>query len=285
MANVLPAARRTAVIRSLIEGNSVRATCRITGTAKGTVLRLLAEIGVACAAYQNAALRKLPCREIQCDEIWSFVGAREKNVAPEQRGQGRGDCWTWTALCAQTKLICCWHLGSRDALAATLFMEDLVSRLAHRVQLTTDGHRAYFTAVESAFGSAVDYAMLVKLYGGPEGRNSQRHSRYGPSEVIGIEKHVITGNPDESKISTSFVESQNLTMRMRNRRMTRLTNGYSEKWENHMHALGLYFMAYNFVHVHHTLTKANRGIHTTPAMAAGIADHVWKVEEVVALLG
>lgn len=278
--NVLPAHKRTAVIRSLIEGNSVRATCRITATAKGTVLRLLAEIGAACATYQDAALQKLPCRVIQCDEIWSFVGAKEKNVPREQRGYGRGDCWVWTALCAETKLICCWHLGNRDARAAKVFMEDLASRLAHRVQLTTDGHRAYFTAVEETFGSAVDYAMLVKLYGEPRAQTG----RYSPGEIVGIEKHIITGNPDESKISTSFVEASNLTMRMRNRRMTRLTNGYSKKWENHFYALSLYFMAYNFVHVHHTLTKANKGIHTTPAMVAGLTDHPWKVEEIVALL-
>lgn len=283
MANVLSPERRTAVIRSLIEGNSVRATCRITGTAKGTVLRLLREIGDACTVFQDSALRNLPCREIQCDEIWSFVGAKERSVKKlAQRRAGMGDCWVWTALCAQTKLIACWQLGSRDAGAAKTFMEDLVSRLAHRVQLTTDGFRPYLTAVESAFGwNGVDYAMLVKLYG--EAPDGQR--RYSPAEIVATEKHPVMGNPDPKKVSTSYVESHNLTMRMRNRRMTRLTNGYSKKWENHMHALSLYFMAYNFVHVHHTLTKRNNGVHTTPAMAAGLTDHPWKVEEIVALLG
>lgn len=284
--NKLPAAKRVAVIRSLIEGNSIRSTVRMTGAAKNTVLKLLAEVGAACSEYQDKALVNLPCREIQCDEIWSFIGKKEKRLKPQERGTGRkGDCWTWTALCAQTKLIPCWHVGRRDVVAARAFVEDLASRLAHRVQLTTDGHRPYLKAVEIAFGwNGVDYAVLDKLYSHPTGA-PEAARRYSPSEVVGTEKTWVMGNPDMKKVSTSLVESHNLTMRMRNRRLTRLTNGYSKKLENHMHAMSLYMMAYNFVHVHHTLTKARNGIHTTPAMAAGVADHVWKVEEIVALLG
>jgi IS1 family transposase len=279
--NKLDNSRRSAVVRSLIEGNSIRSTCRITGTAKGTVLRLLADVGVACQEYQDQALRNLPCRDLQCDELWSFVGAKEKHATEAQKREGFGDAWIWTAIDAASKLIPCWHVGSRDADAAFTFMEDLVSRLANRVQLTTDGLRVYLQAVEDAFGwNGVDYAMLIKLYG--ETPESQR--RYSPAQIIGIQKEWVMGTPDPDKVSTSFVESHNLTMRMRNRRLTRLTNGYSKKLENHMHSLSLYFMAYNFVHVHHTLTKAAKGIHTTPAMAAGVTDHVWKASEIVALL-
>lgn len=279
--NKLPTVRRAAVLRALIEGSSVRAACRMTGAAKGTVLKLLAEVGEACADYQNRHLVQLPCTVVQCDEIWSFVGAKERNVPVAERGTGRGDVWTWTALCSDTKLVPCWHIGRRDADAALTFMEDLASRLANRVQLTTDGHSAYLRAVEGAFGwNGADYAMLVKLYGqAPEGQR-----RYSPPEILVTEKTWIMGDPDSSLVSTSFVESHNLTMRMRNRRFTRLTNAFSKKVENHMHALSLYFMAYNFVHVHGTLTKARKGIHTTPAMAAGVTDHAWKVEEIVSLL-
>ena len=244
-------------------------------------MKLLAEVGDACADYQNRHLVQLACKTIQCDEVWSFVGAKERNVLPAERGLGRGDVWTWTAICADSKLVPCWHVGTRDADAAYLFMEDLASRLANRVQLTTDGHRAYLSAIEGAFGwNHVDYAMLVKFYGpAPEGRR-----RYSPPEITGARKVRVMGAPDPDRVSTSYVESHNLTMRMRNRRMTRLTNGYSKKLENHMHALSLYFMAYNFVHVHSTLTKKRGGIHRTPAMAASVADHVWKVEEIVELL-
>lgn len=279
--NKLDAARRAAVVRSLIEGNSIRATCRITGTAKGTVLRLLEEIGAACREYQDRVLVSLPCRELQCDELWSFVAKKEKRATESEKAEGKGDAWIWTAIDSQTKLVPCWHVGSRDADAAFTFMEDLASRLAHRVQLTTDGLKVYLGAVEDAFGwNGVDYAMLVKLYGeAPEGRR-----RYSPPEIIGIQKEWVMGRPDPDKVSTSFVESHNLTMRMRNRRLTRLTNGYSKKLENHMHSLSLYFMAYNFVHVHHTLTKNAKGVHTTPAMAAGVTDHVWTVAEIVQLL-
>jgi IS1 family transposase len=278
--NRLPVERRAAIVRALIEGSSVRSACRIAGAAKGTVLRLLAEVGEACADYQNRHLVRLPCRVLQCDEIWSFVGAKERNIPAAERGRGRGDVWTWTAICADTKIVPCWHIGRRDADAAATFMEDLASRLANRVQLTTDGLSVYLEAVEGAFGSGVDYAMLVKLYGQtPEGQR-----RYSPPEIVGTEKTTVMGHPDPAHIATSFVESHNLTMRMRNRRLTRLTNGYSKKRANHMHALSLYFMAYNFVHVHHTLTRQHRGIHTTPAMSAGVADHVWKVEEIIDLL-
>lgn len=279
--NKLSTPKRAAILRSLIEGNSVRSTCRMTGAAKGTVLRLLAEVGTACEAFQDGALRKLPCRELQLDEIWSFVGKHQRHVAPEDRGQGQqGDAWVWTAIDAHTKLIPCWHLGNRDAAAARTFIEDLASRLTSRVQITTDALRAYVTAIDGVFGVDVDYARLVKVYGAPP----ETIRRYSPAEFVSAYTDVVTGNPDLTKVSTSYVESHNLTMRMRNRRLTRLTNGYSKKWENHMHALSLYFMAYNFVHVHHTLTKERKGIHTTPAMAAGVTDHVWKAEEIIALL-
>lgn len=279
--NKVPTARRAAIVRSLIEGNSIRSTCRITGTAKGTVLRLLEDVGAACAEYQDRVMRNLPCRELQCDELWSFVGKKEKRATEAQKAQGLGDAWIWTAIDTPTKLIPCWHLGDRNADAAFTFMEDLASRLANRVQLTTDGLKAYLTGVEDAFGwNGVDYAMLIKLYG--EAEESER--RYSPAQVIGIQKEWVMGKPDFDKVSTSFVESHNLTMRMRNRRLTRLTNGYSKKLENHMHSLSLYFMAYNFVHIHHTLTKANGGIKQTPAMAAKVTDHAWKADEIVALL-
>lgn len=253
----------------------------MTGAAKGTVLKLLAEVGAACADYQNRHLVQLPCRVVQCDEIWSFVGAKERNVPIAERGGARGDAWTWTAICADTRLILCWHIGGRDADAALTFMEDLASRLANRVQLTTDGHAAYLRAVEGAFGwNGVDYAMLVKLYG----QASEGQRRYSPPEIVSTENNWVMGTPDADHVSTSYVESHNLTMRMRNRRLTRLTNAYSKKLENHMHALSLHFMAYNFVHVHSTLTKARKRVRTTPAIAAGVADRVWKIEEIVQLL-
>jgi len=218
---------------------------------------------------------------IQADEAWSFVSCKERR-SREEKGMWRGDAWTWTAICVDTKLIPCWHVGARDANAAYLFMEDLASRLATRVQLTTDGLSQYLVAVEGAFGwNGVDYAMLVKLYGeAPEGQK-----RYSPAKLISAEKTWLMGDPDEKHVSTSYVERQNLTMRTNIRRLTRLTNGFSKKIENHVHAIALYFMHYNFCRKHETLTKAAGGIHTTPAMAAGVADHVWKLQEIVALLG
>lgn len=279
--NRLSTARRVQILASLCEGASINATARITGASKVTILKLLAEIGEVCLSYQRRTLVNLPCTNIQADEIWSFVGCKEKNVPRDEKGRGRGDAWTWTAICADTKLIPCWHVGSRDAEAGRLFMEDLASRLAHRVQLTTDGHKAYLSAVESAFGwNGIDYAMLVKLYGQPiEGTR-----RYSPPELIGIEKETIMGQPKHDLISTSYAESQNTRMRTNIRRLTRLTNGHSKKLANHVHAMSLWFMYYNFCRRHETLTKRAGAIHTTPAMAAGITDHVWKLEEVVALL-
>ena len=272
--NRLSRERRTHVIRALVEGNSIRATCRITGTAKGTVLRLLAEVGAVCAEYQDKHLRNLPCQRVQCDEIWSFCYAKQKNVPDEKQGTfGFGNVWTWTALCADTKLVPSWFLGTRDVDSAVAFTNDLRSRLANRVQLTTDGRNVYITAIEHAFGSDVDYAMLVKLYGpGPKDE-----SRYSPPACIGTETQVIQGQPDPKHISTSYVERQNLTMRMSMRRFTRLTNAFSKKLENLAHAVALHFMFYNFVRVHKTLG-------TTPAVAAGVADREWVIEDIINLL-
>jgi len=273
--NNLPIERQTAVISALVEGNSIRATVRMTSVAKDTVIKLLAKIGQACAEYQDKTLRNLPCKRIQCDEIWSFCYAKEKNVPADLRGKfGYGDVWTWTALCADTKIVPCWRVGGRDAWNAQNFMHNLASRLANRVQLTTDGHRAYLTAVEVAFGTQIDYAMLVKLYGNePQGPET----RYSPAQCIGAIATPVVGNPDRRHISTSYVERQNLSMRMHMRRFTRLTNAFSKKVENHEHALALYFMFYNFCRVHQTLR-------VTPAMEAGVADHVWELREVVELI-
>jgi IS1 family transposase len=271
--NTLSKQRRAAVISSLVEGNSVRATVRMTGVAKDTVLKLLANIGQACVEYQDKALRNLPCKRIQCDEIWSFVGAKEKNASEEKKAEGWGDIWTWVAIDPDTKLVPSFMVGSRGAETARAFMDDLAGRLAHRVQLTTDGHRVYLQAVENAFGSNVDYAMLVKLYG----NDSESETRYSPAECIGCQTVGITGRPNPEHISTSHVERQNLTMRMKMRRFTRLTNAFSKKAENHLWAIALHYMHYNFCRVHQTLR-------VTPAMEAGVADHVLSLEEVVALL-
>jgi IS1 family transposase len=285
--NKLSKERRAAILRCLVEGNSVRSTCRITGAEKRTVLRLLVAAGKACAGYQAKTFRNLKCRRVQCDEIWSFIEMKQKTANRNgHHGFGVGDVWTWTAIDADTKLVPCWYLSEiRDAGAAYEFMTDLESRLAHRVQLTTDGHRAYLSAVEDTFGyRGVDYAMLVKLYG--KDPNDAEH-RYSPAVCIGCEAAVILGEPDPAHISTSYVERQNLTMRMGMRRFTRLTNGFSKKLENHAHHVALHFMWYNFGRVHQTLR-------VTPAMEAkvvlpngkeaAVADHVWTVEEIVDLI-
>lgn len=272
--NRLDARRRAQVVALLVEGMSIRATCRATGTAKGTVLKLLADLGAACRAYHDEHVRNLTCKRIQCDEIWAFCYAKDKNLPAKMKDMpGVGSMWTWTAIDADTKLIAAYHVGTRDAGCAYEFMADLASRISTRIQLTTDGHRAYLTAVADAFGDQIDYAMLVKLYGDvpPEA------ARYSPAKCMGIEMRPICGEPEEEHISTSYVERQNLNMRMNMRRMTRLTNAFSKKAENLEHAVALHFMHYNFVRIHQTLR-------VTPAMEAGVTDHVWTIADLIALM-
>lgn len=256
-----------------MEGNSLRATARMCDVAFNTALKLLPEIGRVCLEYQDKALRNLPCKRIQCDEIWSFVGAKEKNTSAEKKEHGWGDVWTWVAIAPETKLVPSFMVGDRGARTAKAFMDDLASRLANRVQLTTDGHRVYLNAVENAFESNVDYAMLVKLYG----NDSDSEKRYSPAECIGCQTVGVTGRPNPQHVSTSHVEWQNLTMRMQMRRFTRLTNAFSKKIENHIWAIALHYMHYNFCRIHQTLR-------ITPAMAAGVTDHVWDIEEIAGLL-
>ncbi len=274
MANVLKPEKRAAIISALVEGNSIRATCRMVNVSKNTVVKLLMDLGSACAAYQFDTLRDLSCKRIQIDEIWSFVYAKAKNLPQERRGQfGFGDVWTFTAIDADTKLCVSWMLGTRDAGTATEFIQDVAGRLSNRVQITTDGHRMYLPAVEDAFGANVDYAQIVKVYGtAPEAE-----TRYSPAECIGCERTPIQGNPDPRHVSTSYVERANLTMRMGMRRFTRLTNAFSKKLANHAAMIALFFMHYNFCRIHQTLR-------ITPAMAAGVSDHVWEIGELVALL-
>lgn len=272
--NRLSTAERVRVVAALVEGNSIRSTVRMTGAAKNTVAKLLVELGGACDRYQDGALRGLSCKRIQCDEIWSFIYAKAKNVPQAKAApQDAGDVWTWTAIDADTKLVPCWALGTRDAGTAHAFISDLASRLANRVQLTTDGHKVYVNAVEDTFGVDVDFAQLVKIYGAER----PGEARYSPASFTSCQKVGITGCPDPDHISTSFVERQNLTMRMNMRRFTRLTNGFSKKLENHSAAVALHFMHYNFARIHQTLR-------VTPAMEAGVADHVWSLEEIVGLM-
>jgi IS1 family transposase len=271
--NKLNRTKQAQVIAALVEGCSVNATVRMTGVAKNTILKLLADLGTACIEYQDRNLRNLKCTRIQCDEIWQFCYAKEKNVPEEMKGKfGVGDVWTWVAIDADTKLIPSYMLGNRDAETAAAFIEDLASRLASRIQLTTDGLGVYLNAVEGAFGADVDFAQLIKVYGA-----SQETVRYSPAECIGCETKVVSGRPKAEHISTSFVERQNLTMRMGMRRFTRLTNGFSKKIENHFYAIAIHFMHYNFCRIHKTLR-------VTPAMEAGIADHVWTIEEILGML-
>ena len=267
--NRLTVEERAQIIGLLVEGNSLRAITRITGKSINTVTKLLVDVGTACAIYQNDTLRNLNCKRIQCDEIWSFCYAKQKNVTPEQSEEfGYGDVYTWTAIDPDTKLIAGFLVGKRDYTSARTFIGDLAAR-----QLTTDGHKAYLTAVETSFGGDIDFAQLVKVYG-PAPLEDQR--RYSPAGYAGSEKHVITGNPDIKKVSTSHVERQNLTMRMGMRRFTRLTNGFSKKMFNLECAVALHFMHYNFGRIHKTLR-------VTPAMEAGISQHVWSLEEIAKL--
>lgn len=272
--NKLNSEERVRIVAALVEGNSMRAVSRMTGISRNTINKLLVDLGLACSQYQDKAFRDLRCKRIQCDEIWSFVGCKEKNVTEESKAQGWGDVWTWVALDSETKLVPTWFVGERHAGAAYHFMHDLAERLTHRVQLTTDGHGAYLSAVEDAFGANIDYAQLVKIYGAaPEGPQV----RYSPAICMGARKGVVSGNPDFKHVSTSHVERQNLTMRMSMRRFTRLTNGFSKKVENHEHMLALHYMYYNFARIHQSLR-------VTPAMEAGVSEHVWSIEEIVGLL-
>jgi len=272
--NRLNRTKQAQIVAALVEGVSVNATSRMTGVSKVTILKLLADLGTACADYQDRTLRNLKCKRLQCDEVWQFVYAKEKNVPAEKKGQfGFGDVWTWAAIDADTKLVPAFMVGNRDLRSAKMFIDDLAGRLASRVQLTTDGLKAYLEAVEGAFGSEIDYAMLIKIYGG-----SQEEVRYSPAECLGCETKRIQGNPDSRHISTSYVERQNLTMRMSMRRFTRLTNGFSKKVENHAYSVAIHFMHYNFCRIHMTLR-------VTPAMEAGIANHVWTIEEMLGKVG
>lgn len=276
--NRLPTSKRVQIIHAFVEGVSLRAISRMVDCSINTVTKLLEDVGAACLDYQDQALRDLPCKRVQCDEVWSFCYAKEKNVPKEKKGTfGYGDVWLWVAMCADTKLVPCWHVGRRDAEAAEEFIADLAGRLRNRVQLTTDGHKPYLEAVEGAFGADVDYAQLVKLYGPSlDGTAGTAERKYSPGECTGIRKMPITGNPDRKHISTSYIERQNLTMRMSMRRLTRLTNGFSKKVANLAHAMSIHYMHYNFVRQHKTLRVA-------PAMAAGISDRLWSMEELVAL--
>jgi IS1 family transposase len=266
--NKLPLAKRVQVLHLLVEGNSLRAASRISDVAYNTVAKLFVDAGRACAAYQDQALRNLPSKRLQLDEIWSFIYAKQKNVAKAKAPpKNAGDVWTWVAIDADTKLVASWRIGDRSGETALAFVDDLASRLANRVQITTDGHRAYLEAIEGAFGGDVDYAVLHKVYGAvPESAKG----RYSPAECIGCEKHRVEGDPDIKHVSTSYVERQNLTMRMSMRRFTRLTNAFSKKVENHALSVALHYMHYNFCRIHKTLR-------ITPAMAAGVTDKLWSI--------
>jgi IS1 family transposase len=274
--NRLSRAERAAIIRALVEGNSIRSTARMTGAARNTITTLLIQLGTACSAYQDRVLRDLPSTRIECDEIWAFCYAKEKNVPQDRRGDwGYGDVWTWVAIDPDTKLVPTWLVGRRDGDDANAFIADLAPRLRNRVQITTDGLRDYIDAIERAFGRDVDYAMLVKEYG----LDPAEERRFSPPVVLSESVRIIQGAPAEEKISTSYVERQNLTMRMGMRRFTRLTNGFSKKVENHAAMVSLHFMYYNFGRPHQSLGKL-----TTPAMAAGVTDHVWTCDEIAALI-
>lgn len=276
--NKLKQERKVQVVKALVEGNGINSTVRITGVAKNTVLKLLAGLGSACLKYQDENLCNLNLNRIQCDEIWEFCYAKEKNVPVDKQGKfGYGDVWTFVAIDADTKLVPAWLVGLRDIAHAKEFINDLKNRLANRVQLTTDGHKMYLWAIEDAFGADIDFAQLVKMYGA----DPETEKCYSPAECIATEKRAIQGNPDPKYISTSYIERQNLTMRMSMRRFTRLTNGFSKKVENHMYAVALHFMFYNFAKPHKSLANPYP---RTPAMAAGISDHIWTAEEIVRLI-
>jgi IS1 family transposase len=276
--NTLPEAKRAAIVAALREGASIRATARMVRVSRTTVLKLLVEVGELCSIYQDHKLRNLACRRLEIDEIWAFVGAKARRA----KQPGHGDIWTFTAIDAESKLLVTWFVGQREPEVAHGFMQDVAARLANRVQITTDGHAMYLSAVEDAFSYwGVDYAMLVKKYATPP---LDDRRKYSPPVCVGADKTAVLGRPDYSKVSTSYVERSNLTIRMQSRRYTRLTNAFSKKAENHAHAFALSAMYYNFCRKHQTLTRKAGGVHTTPAMAAGVTDRVWKVEDILALM-
>jgi IS1 family transposase len=273
--NKLPLQKRTQIIQLLVEGNSLRSTSRIADVSFNTVLKFLPQIGAACANFHNDRVVNVKSERVQCDELWSFCYAKEKNVK-EEMPEGSGDTWTWTALDADSKLIISWFVGDRDAQSANIFMHDVAARLANRVQLTTDAHHAYLIAVDNAFRLDIDYAMLVKTYGAPTGEN-QTERKYSPNECLGTQQKIISGEPNAKFISTSYVERSNLSIRMGNRRFTRLTNAFSKKLENHCHSLSLYFTYYNFCKIHKSLS-------VTPAMQAGLIKKPMTIEDIANLV-
>jgi hypothetical protein len=278
--NKLSVEKKVWVVSALVEGNSVRSTCRITGAAKGTVLKLLVELGSACQKYQDKSLRHLSCKRIECDEIWSFCYAKERNVPEDKKGKlGYGDVWTFVAIDADSKLTLSWYVGWREPEDAYDFAKDIKERVSDRIQLSTDGHKMYYEAVNRAFyKEEIDYAMLVKMYGNTYDKNRRS---IGYPKCMGAKPKRIRGNPDMTKVSTSYIERQNLTMRMNMRRFTRSTNGFSKKIDNLKYSLALHYMYYNFARVHSSLANPYP---RTPAMAAGISDHIWTIEEIVKLI-
>jgi IS1 family transposase len=275
--NRLSTEKRAQIIGCLVEGNSIRATARMTGAAKNTITKLLVDLGEACAEYQDGVFQDLPCKVVEADEIWSFCYAKQKNVPEQFKGTpGYGDVWTFTAICADTKLVFSWLVGERTADDAEVFLTDLASRMANRIQLSTDGHNMYSSTVGLAFNHRVDWAQIQKTYASDAGEG-----KYSPAVCTGVKVRVQKGDPEPGRISTSYVERQNLTMRMGMRRFTRLTNGFSRKVENLAHAVSLHFMYYNFARPHKTLKERYP---RTPAMAAGVADHIWTLEKIAALL-
>jgi IS1 family transposase len=276
--NRLTTEQRARIIGALVEGNSIRATTRMTGAAKNTVTKLIVDIGQAAADYQDAHFQLLPCEVVEADEIWSYCYSKQKNVPEQFKGTpGYGDVWTFTAICADTKLVPSWLVGERTSDDAEIFLKDLASRMAGRIQLSTDGHRAYEGTVAQAFGQHVDWAQIQKHYSA----DTSQGGKYSPPICVGTKRIPLKGDPDPDRISTSYVERQNLTMRMGMRRFTRLTNGFSKKVENLAHAVSLHFLYYNFARPHASLKDPYP---RTPAMAAGVADHVWTLEEIAALL-
>jgi IS1 family transposase len=272
--NKLPLEKRAQILGMMVEGVSIRSISKLTGASKNTIAKLLADAGAACSEYQDRTLRGLPCKRLQLDEIWSFVYAKSKNVrAAKNAPEVAGDVWTWTAIDADTKLIASWMVGDRSGATAKVFVSDLASRLANRVQITTDGHGAYLQAIDNAFGVDVGYAILEKVYAVPD----EAHTRCSPPVCVGAKRKEVTGRPDQEHISTNYAERQNLNIRMGSRRFTRLTNAFSKKVENHVHALAIYFMHYNFVRIHQALR-------VTPAMAAGVSKVLWSLEDIVRLV-